>query len=70
MKEDVYVTLVVYNLLGQKVRTLVDEFQGAAYREIEWDGRNDYGEDVSSGVYLYKINAGSFVDIQKMIIMR
>lgn len=51
------IQIVVFNILGQKVRTLVDEDQSAGFHSIEWDGRSDSGIQVSSGVYLYQIRA-------------
>ena len=49
------VTLTVYNALGQAVRTLVSSRQNAGVHQVNWDGRNDRGEPVSSGVYLYRM---------------
>jgi flagellar hook assembly protein FlgD len=40
-------------MLGQKVRTLMNEYQSAGYKSIIWDGKNDYGQSVSSGSYIY-----------------
>jgi hypothetical protein len=60
-----YVDLSVYNLLGQKVATLVSERQPAGYHEVEFNGQN-----LSSGVYLYKIEAGGCTDVKKMILLR
>ncbi|RKY83814.1 hypothetical protein DRQ09_09485, partial [candidate division KSB1 bacterium] len=49
------VSLIIYNLLGQKIRTLVDSYKNSGYYSIKWDGKNDTGERVSSGIYFYKI---------------
>ncbi len=64
------VTLTVYNLLGQEVRTLVDEMQEPGYRQVQWDGRDHHGRTVSSGLYLYRLRAGNFVQTKKMILMK
>lgn len=64
------VKLELYNTLGQKVGTLVDEKQDAGFYAIRWDGRNDFGMQVSSGLYLYRLVAGSFVQIKKMVLVR
>jgi hypothetical protein len=64
--ENTQVRLVVYDMLGQIVRTIVDEAQEAGYYSVEWDGRNNNGESVSSGVYIYRIQVGSFVTSKKM----
>ena len=65
-----YVELVIYNINGQKVRTLVNETKEAGYYNVVWDGRNETGELVSSGIYLYRIASGNFVKIDKMTFMK
>jgi hypothetical protein len=67
---DCHVTLDIYNVLGQKVSTLVDEYQKAGSKTVEWNGRDASGVNVASGIYFYKITAGSFVDIKKMVLLR
>lgn len=64
------VELVIYNVLGQKIRTLVSTHQGAGYYHVEWDGKNDAGVQVASGVYLCRLRAGDFVQMKKMLLMR
>lgn len=64
------VTIEVYNTLGQKVQTLMDEFQSAGYHSIQWDGKNQIGEAVASGTYLYKMQSGNFVQTQKMLLAK
>ena len=63
-------TLKIYNILGQEVRTLVNTRQEAGYKSIVWDGLNNYGARVASGVYIYRIEAGDFVKAKKMILMK
>lgn len=65
-----HVSLVVYNALGQKIRTLVNETRGPGRFVVEWDGRNDQGEAVSSGVYLYRLQAGDYSQTRKAILMK
>jgi hypothetical protein len=65
-----YVKLVVYNILGQKVKTLVDEEQTAGYRQVVWNGQNDRGGTVGSGIYFYRIQAGSFTKTAKMSLLK
>lgn len=67
---DCQVSLVVYNALGQKVATLVNEFQRAGSRVASWDARSDNGMRVSSGVYFYKLRAGTFVETRKMALLK
>ncbi|OGG55213.1 MAG: hypothetical protein A3F84_08320 [Candidatus Handelsmanbacteria bacterium RIFCSPLOWO2_12_FULL_64_10] len=61
------VTLVVYNILGQQVRTLVSGSQGPGYHAVVWDGRDEVGRQVASGLYLYRLQAGTFVQVRKML---
>lgn len=70
LPQDCQVRITVYNLLGQRVRTLVDEPQSAGYRTVHWDGKDEQGVDVASGVYFYKIKAGDFVDSKKMLLLK
>ncbi len=64
------VELTVYNLLGEKIVTLVDLDQNAGSYQVTWDGTNLHGGQVASGVYLYKIVTGDFVDMKKMLLIR
>jgi hypothetical protein len=64
------VELSVYNLLGQKVKTLVDEFQSAGLKNVKWDGKDENGANVASGVYFYKIKAREFTETKKMIMLK
>jgi hypothetical protein len=64
------VKLEVFNLLGQKVSTLLNSYQEAGMHEVEWDGTSDQGEQVVSGVYLYRLSAGSIVQTRKMVLMK
>jgi hypothetical protein len=64
------VSLSVYNLLGQKVRTLVSGYQAAGRYNVEWQGNNDSGIPVSSGVYIYRFEAGDYQRTLKMILMK
>lgn len=69
LPQSVHVTLEIYNVMGQKVRTLVDEQQAAGQYHVNWDSRNDEGQLVLSGIYVYKIIAGGFKNTRKMIII-
>jgi len=63
-------TLVVYNLLGQKIRTLVREMKQAGNYSVRWDSRDDNGSFVASGVYVYILQSSEFVDVKKMVLLR
>jgi hypothetical protein len=68
--QDAKVRLEVVNILGQKVKVLVDGFQTAGFKQVVWDGRNDSGDMVSSGVYFYRINAGTYNHVMKMSLLK
>jgi hypothetical protein len=65
-----HVRLSVYNVLGQQVRTLIDEDMSAGNKSITWDGRSDNGNPAASGIYFYRIQANDFVDTRKMTLLK
>jgi len=64
------VTLVIYNVIGQTVRVLVDSYEGAGYRQVIWDGTDQSGREVASGVYFYQLSTDGFSQIRKMVKLR
>jgi len=60
----------VYNILGQKVKTLVDETKPAGAYTAYWDGADDERHSVASGMYFYRITAGDYVDARKMLLLK
>ena len=64
------VTISIYSMLGQKVKTLTSKVHQPGFYSAQWNGTNDLGTAVSSGMYICKINAGSFTSINKMILMK
>lgn len=60
----------VFNILGQKVKTLVDEYLTAGNKRVDWDGTDDRGSAVASGIYLYRITANDFTETKKMMLMK
>jgi flagellar hook assembly protein FlgD len=64
------VRLTVYNLLGQPVRTLVDHGQVEGFHRVQWDGRDALGREVTSGVYIYRLEAGTDVAVRKMVFVK
>jgi len=65
-----HVVLAVYDVLGRKLRTLVNEEQSAGEYLIQWDGKDDNGNNVASGIYLYKISTGGFSQTRRMVLVR
>lgn len=70
VSEITHIELTIFNILGQKIRTLVNCTQPAGSYQIQWDGRDNAGRNVASGIYLYRFKAGEFVQIRKMILMK
>ena len=70
LPKDEQVKIEIHNSLGQRVRVLVDEFQTAGYKSMTWDGKNDLGQPVASGTYVYRITAGDHVSAKKMILLK
>jgi len=64
------VLLTIYNQTGQKVRTLVQEKQGSGFQFINWDGRDDAGQQLSSGIYLYRLQVDNKVQTRKLMLMK
>ena len=61
------VQLAIYNILGQKVKTLMDGYQEAGFYRTRWDGTADTGAQIASGIYFYRLRAGTFVETRKML---
>jgi len=64
------VELTIYNLVGEKVAELVKGEQGPGTYVATWDGRNSQGQSVASGLYLYRLKAGSFLETRKMLLLK
>ena len=70
LAEETIVSLNIHNLKGQKVRTLIDEQKPAGKHTTVWNGENNSGKPVSSGVYFYKLNTRDFQQIKKMVLLK
>ena len=75
LAEDAFVTLTIYDQSGQIVRTLdvghqIGAFYESRSKAIYWDGRNEFGEGVASGVYFYHLSAGDYSATRKMLILK
>jgi hypothetical protein len=64
------VTLSIYNLLGQQVNTLIEDELPAGIHSIYWDGTDYSGDTVSSGIYLYRLQAGDIIETKKMLYLK
>jgi hypothetical protein len=64
------VSLKIYNMLGQEIKTLVEETKNAGTHMVQWDGRNENGQSIPSGVYIYRLIAENFTATKKMSLMK
>lgn len=64
------VRIDVFNILGRKVKTLVNEFRSAGTHQTDWDGRSDDGIEVATGVYFYRITTDGFSSTRKMVLLK
>lgn len=70
LPEDCRVKLEVYNILGQKIKTLADDYFTKGVREVVWDGKNQKGKEVATGIYFYRIKTEKYTEIKKMALLR
>ena len=63
-------TVTIYNMMGQKIRTFSMSSLPAGYHTVTWNANNDYGQQVSAGVYLYQLQTKGFVKTKKMILLK
>ena len=64
------VKLVIYDMMGREVRTLLNNNINAGFQSVKWDATNDFGKPVSAGVYIYQIQADGFIQSKKMILLK
>jgi len=65
-----HIRMDIYNILGQRVRTLVNSDMQAGYHTIRWNGTNDMGKPLSSGMYIYRIHSSEFTSVKKLVLMK
>ena len=70
IKEAGHVKVNIYDLLGRRVRTLVNEEQSPGYYSVHWDGINEHGHSVTSGIYFYSLNFGEFNNVKKLLLVK
>ena len=70
LREDSYVRITIYDLLGNVIKNLVKSNQLSGYNSVQWNATNNQGQPVSAGVYLYTIEAGDFRQTKKMILLK
>ena len=70
LPEESYISITIYDLMGRRIKSLVNTNQAAGYRSIHWDATNDLGQPVSAGMYIYTIQAGSYHHMKKMVLLK
>ncbi|MFC1898370.1 T9SS type A sorting domain-containing protein [Candidatus Cloacimonadota bacterium] len=70
LHEDQQVAIIIYNIKGEKVRTLVNDELNTGYYNMLWNGKDDNNKPASSGIYFYKMKAGDYQETKKMILMK
>jgi predicted outer membrane repeat protein len=70
LPENNLVNITIYDMMGRKVKTLVNQTQDTGYKSVVWDATNDYGKPVSAGIYLYQIQAGEYISTKKMVLLK
>jgi len=70
LENPAFVDLTIYDLLGRKVKTLVSENLPTGYKSVLWDGTDESGKEVASGIYLYELKAGDFSMSKKLVLLK
>ncbi len=70
LKYDSETSIIIYNIKGQKIKTLVDKYESVGKHFIVWNGKNYRNKKVSSGIYFYRMKAGNFTSTKKMILLK
>ncbi|OUX30197.1 MAG: hypothetical protein CBE24_06955 [bacterium TMED264] len=65
-----FVNIVIFDVMGRNIRSLINEKKSAGYHRIQWDAKNDFGEPVSAGMYIYIIRAGENRAVKKMVLLK
>ena len=70
LPEEAEVHLAIYDILGQQVRNIVDRVQPGGIYQVSWNGKDDGGREVASGVYFYQLRAGAFKSVRKLVFLK
>jgi len=70
LPEAVHVNLTIYNSLGHKIRTLITRNQSAGRYTVRWDGCDEHGKDVTSGIYVYRLETSKYSNVKKMLLVK
>ena len=70
ISKSTFVIIEILDLLGRRVRTLVSQKRPVGVHQVNWDGKDDSGQIVGSGVYLCRLQAGNFINVKRMVLLR
>jgi hypothetical protein len=70
LPQQAQVTLDIFDIMGKKIKTLVNQSQDTGNKSAVWNGTDEFGRPVSAGVYLYRIQAGEFTKTRKMVLLK
>jgi len=70
LPEQNHVNIIIYDMLGRQVKTLVNQTQDAGFKSVLWNAIDSFGSPVSAGVYLYQIQAGEYMQTKKMVLLK
>ena len=68
--QQTHVNITIYDMLGRKVRTILNQQQDPGYKSLIWNATNDYGKPVSAGIYLNQIQACEYIQTKKMVLLK
>jgi hypothetical protein len=70
LPEDGHVAFGVYDVLGRRIRVLIDGYRPAGYHSVTWNGRDNNGREVASGIYFYRLTTKAFTESRKMVLVK
>ena len=70
LPNEAFVNITIYDMFGNTVKTLVDKKKSSGFKSVQWDAKNNQGQPVSAGVYVYTIEAGKYRKAKNMIILK
>ena len=70
IQSDTFVSMMIFNIKGQKAKTLVDEYQTAGYYSITWNGKNDYERDMGTGIYFLHVKTNNYVTTKRIVFIK
>ena len=70
LHKDAKVNITIYDILGNQVKTLINNVQNRVYKSIQWNASNNYGQKVETGIYFYKVQTNDYQQVMKIIFLK